>query len=263
MNRKLILISLCLLGLFANATLSFADSFTPDDVNAITLQNAGISPLVRVVESLGVDREADLPFTGAFDSHGWTWSLFGSYAGQSVAFSSTGTFDASTNTGSWTTIGTFGDHSLNSTGDVTFVPDTLSFQFAEISVIDFILPPITKDAIASSSYEERGSDMFKSTTTTQYSIGGVPVGKPVANSDDYKKNSSFDKELTAPDPFGEVTVRIEGTIADGTVAGRATVVPEPSTLLLFSFGLIALAALIWKLRTAPGTNAASSTQLVD
>jgi hypothetical protein len=247
MNRKLIAISLCLLGLFVNATASLADSFTLDDVNVIALQNAGISPLVRVVEFLGVDKAADLPFTGAFDSNGWTWSLAGSYAGQSVAFSSTGTFNGSTNTGSWTTIGTFGQHSLNSSGDITFMPDTLSFQFAELSVIDFILPPIMVDGITSSSYEERGSNMFRSTTTTQYSLGGVPFGKPVVNSDDYKKNSSFDKELTAPDPFGDVTVRIDGTITNGTVAGQATIVPEPSTLPLCAFGLVAL-ALSWKVR---------------
>jgi hypothetical protein len=247
MNRKLIVISLCLLGLFVNAPVCLADSFTLDDVNVIALQNAGISPLVRVVESLGVDKLADLPFTGAFDSHGWTWSLSGSYAGQSVAFSSTGTFNGSTNTGSWTTIGTFGEHSLNSSGDITFTPDTLSFQLAEISVIDFILPPKHVDGITSSSYEEKGSNMFKSTTETQYSILGVPVGKPVVNSDDYKKNSSFDKELTAPDPFGDVTVRIDGTISDGAVAGQATIVPEPSTLPLCTFGLVAL-ALSWKVR---------------
>src|SRR5262249_55587155 len=158
------------LALFGHTAPSFASAFTPEDVNAITLQNTAVTALVRVVQFMGVDPAAELPFTGTFDSHDWSWNLSGSYAEQPASFVSTGTFDASANTGSWTTVGFFGGRSLTSSGDVAFAPDSLSFQFNEIGIIDFIPPRVTVDGVTSSSYEERGSNLFRSTTVTQYSI---------------------------------------------------------------------------------------------
>lgn len=243
MSYTLVLSLVLSTSFFANTSLCLGNSFTPNEVNVITLQEAATSNLVRVVQFLGVDAGVRLPFTGAFDSNSWRWDLSGGYAGQSVALSSNGTFNPLTNTGSWTSTGVLGARSLTSSGNVTFMPNNLSFQFNEIGIIDFIPPTITVDSRTSSSYEERGSPFFRSTTSTQYSLGGIPVGNPVENRDDFRRGSSFEKEKTAPDPFGHVIVLIQGTISDGTVAGTATLVPEPATLVLFGSGLAGLAAL--------------------
>jgi hypothetical protein len=62
----------------------------------------------------------------------------------------------------------------------------------------------------------------------------------VTSSDDLRRNSSFDKQQIAPEPFSSVAVLLQGTITDGTVAGTATLIPEPATLLLMGAGVAGL-----------------------
>jgi hypothetical protein len=117
-----------------------AQGFTPAEKSVEAFYEAVVMSSSKLLQEFG-PADAALSFSGTFADGGWQGSLTGDYAGQPVNVAFTGTFDGGSNSGSFTTQGTYGTGTWSGDGTWSYTqpdPSTLLMSWDSQAVINWL-----------------------------------------------------------------------------------------------------------------------------
>lgn len=161
-------------------------AFTPAEESVEALYEAVLMSSSKLLQEFG-PADSALSFSGTFSGSGWSATLSGHYAGQPVDLSFSGTFDAATHAGSFTSAGTYGDGIWTGSGSWSYVqvdPMNLDMSWDSEATISWpwkLLKPdkhFTTPKRWARSVLPDGSVHVVDSGTYRSTYFGIPFGRP-------------------------------------------------------------------------------------
>jgi hypothetical protein len=239
------------LALVLRADALDAASFTLQEMNFGILNNSLGMTTSMLLQTFG-SSPAVLNYFGTFSDVNWTAALVGNYAGLDVDLVMNGTFNDASQQGSYLSTGTVGPATWQGTGTWSFAPPSASSVEvnwdAETTILIPGADPFKPDRKGNGPWTRQrldGSTDIQDFGTYSWSFFGLPV--PffeflMLESDWVVPNnppgSAFASVILPRDDIALNGVADFGVV-EGTTTGTVAVIPEPSTLLLLSIGVLA------------------------
>jgi hypothetical protein len=231
-------------------SIARADLLTPADEVVETLIQAQGLDLTWLVRAYGNDSTAVLHFSSTTDVAARTFSFTllpgATYLGMPLMMSSIGSGN-SASAWHWTTMATLGAQSYMTTGSGQYIdpPNTEA-------LFDLILPDLDKDQHSDVTYDQTAARTV-SVETTSFTMFDFGSGKDIV----YQTTQRFDTYvLQGPDAgkwvwSDNTNNQVDGhalkmdssgfsPLDGGAGSFTATFAPEPSTVVLFAVGLLAI-----------------------
>lgn len=233
------------LGLVESSRVS-ADVFSPAQMNAVALETAMAMDTSMLVQNFDAQRDV-LSYTGTFSDLGWTALLTGIYAGLPLSVSFTGLFDPALQSGTFTSVGTLGNGGYNGSGSWSFAsltPDSSHMNWDEDVTLG-LNPPPGPPPVKGPFPDRHTTILFVRTATETTSSGEIVF---TLGGDRIGSEEVFDSRIEIPGPQWRSSIEIgdgvrlagQADFATATASGTLEVVPEPSTLVMLTAGMVAL-----------------------
>lgn len=255
MHRLGLRLSLIAFSTFVSANLMWASAFNSTMAGFVmnnTFPDTDFDLLTQFVGTFGTP----INYSSAITTTGFTTTLFGVYAGQSLNVTYTGSLAAFPGV-TWTSSGTYGANTWTGSGSATFsFPTGTTFQINYLSTLS-IGSNTGQDSLVITGTD--GTSITDTGTSGTVTVNGVAAAAdPMYNSllipvnpmpgapdfDDIVRNGKlYIVSNTVIDNVSPGSPAPPSQIVD---AGTIQVVPEPASLSLFGAGVLGLLCYRWK-----------------
>jgi hypothetical protein len=232
-----------------------AASIMPDEKNLSIVNEVGVTTHSMLIQEFGVSGSV-LNFAGTFTQTAWSLNLEGTYSGMALALAFTGSFNPSTDSGTFVSTGTIGTSNWAASGSWNFADidaNNVSLDFSSQATITpvggEVMNPDRKSLGKVNTRNPDGS--ISDTGSWALTENGKTTGKT-------EQESSFIRREDGGLGFATVTVGdsiLVGNVnfTTGTTSGVVGI-PEASTLALMACGLLVVVTtgLGWRRRKRAG-----------
>jgi PEP-CTERM motif-containing protein len=236
MKRHIFVLAIILLCVTAHQAI--ASTITADEKTLSILDEVATSSNSMLTQSFGLAVGNILVSNGSFTETGWSLNLGGNYAGLPVALNFIGSFNPTSDTGFFNSVGTIGSASWLSSGSWSFadVSNDVNSVTEEFSSEATITPvsgnPIKPDRKAINKKETRNPDgSISDTGQWMVTENGNDTGKRIPFTSFIMRTAGI-STVTSSDSVLVGAVNFTA----GTTSGSVTTVPEPGSLLLIALG---------------------------